>query len=69
MPGTKSMTITLVDENGTEKSKAIHEGDKVSKLVPAGRLAILNGQQINRDAELRANDRLQVVRQSAKAAA
>ena len=62
------ITITLVDENGTEKNKEINEGDKVSKLVPSGRLAILNGQQISRDAELRANDRLQIVRKSAKAA-
>lgn len=66
--GSRQITITLVDSSGTEKSKTVKDGDKVSTVVPNGHIAIVNGQQVQRDMELRANDRVEVVRKSGKAA-
>jgi hypothetical protein len=65
--GNGSFTITLVDDNGTEKDKQCKAGDKLSSIVPSGMVALLNGVKVERDAELRANDKVAYMRKSGKA--
>lgn len=61
-------TITVVDEDGIETTRTVDVGAKISSIVPSGRSAILNGVRTTRDNELRANDRVEYMRKSGKAA-
>ncbi len=69
MPRARTFSITFVGEDGNEQTKTgVKVGTKVSELVGDSSNAILNGEQVSHDAELRANDRLEAIRKSAKGA-
>lgn len=65
--GNGTFHITLVDDNGTEKDHTCKQGDKLSAVVPSGMVALLNGTKVERDAELRPNDKVAYMRKSGKA--
>ena len=60
-------TITLVDDNGSENTHDCKEGAKISSVVPSGMVTLLNGKKVERDAELRPNDKVEYMRKSGKA--
>ena len=65
------ITIALTDEDGNETKQQVAVNATLADVIPAGRLAILNGQSVSRDlgdVQLRANDHVEVVRKSGKAA-
>jgi sulfur carrier protein ThiS len=61
-----SISIRLVDVNGSETTKIIAEGTRLSSLVSSEYAANVNGQAVGRDMELRAGDVVEVVRKSGK---
>ncbi len=66
--GNGTISITLINEDGRETIKNIKDGTKVSQVVGKDKIALLNGleQKAGRDRELRANDRVQILRRSYK---
>ncbi len=67
MANGKKITITFVNSDRVETTRDVKEGDRISSLVPSNQTAILNGLESHRDAELRANDRVEAIPKSVKA--
>ena len=65
-----AISITLIDRDGNESTKALDDGAKLSSVVDLSRDAVLlEGQPVEsgRDPELRDGDEIEVVRKSHKA--
>lgn len=63
----RKITVKFTDRDGKESSKTLDEGSTISALVGSGNVCILNGEQVDRDVELRAGDHVEEIRRSAKA--
>lgn len=66
--GNGRISLTIVNADGGESTKTVKDGTKVSEVIPKGCAAILNGNEVRpgRDPELRAEDRVIIVRRAYK---
>jgi malate/lactate dehydrogenase len=66
--GNGKISITVIDQDGHESAKTVKDSTKVSEVAGKDVVVLLNGQEQRpgRDRELRANDRVQILRRSYK---